>query len=356
MANWIHDIEIKNFKSIRQAKVEDCRRINVFIGYPNVGKSNILEALGLLTYIQPRNRPTIKELVRCEALTQLFHFYNIQQPAEINFNSRYSLIVQYKAENLAGFHLKDNTETSAYFEAVSQRSLETDIDGTRRYSSETNGVEDFSGRILSLQNFRVRPYKFSAGKKFVNGYSALELKVPFGENMFEVVASSEVLKTQFTDLLKDYNLKMAVNFEDNSIAILLPQSNSNVIYPITFSLLADTLVRLIFFKAAIYSNKNSVLLFEEPEAHMFPPYISKFTTDIMYDDNSNQYFIATHSPFVINDFMENLKYEELSIYVVGYKKESGETEIRRLTEEELHEIYQYGIDLFLNVGNFLESE
>ena len=43
----IKNIEIKNFKSIRHAKIEDCKRVNVFIGYPNVGKSNILEALSL---------------------------------------------------------------------------------------------------------------------------------------------------------------------------------------------------------------------------------------------------------------------------------------------------------------------
>ena len=98
------------------------------------------------------------------------------------------------------------------------------------------------------------------------------------------------------------------------------------------------------------------MLFEEPEAHMFPPYISKFTADVMYDKNDNQFFINTHSPFVINDLMENLKNDDLSIYVVGYKKEEGATFVRKLTDGELHEIYQYGIDLYLNLENFLFHE
>jgi hypothetical protein len=89
---------------------------------------------------------------------------------------------------------------------------------------------------------------------------------------------------------------------------------------------------------------------------MFPPYISKFTADVMYDKNGNQFFINTHSPFVINDLMENLKNNDLSIYVVGYKKDNGETVVRRLSEMELHEIYQYGIDLYLNLENFLFHE
>src|SRR6185436_19575159 len=32
---------------IRHQRIEDCRRVNVFIGYPNTGKSKILEALSL---------------------------------------------------------------------------------------------------------------------------------------------------------------------------------------------------------------------------------------------------------------------------------------------------------------------
>jgi hypothetical protein len=76
----------------------------------------------------------------------------------------------------------------------------------------------------------------------------------------------------------------------------------------------------------------------------------------MYDENDNQFFITTHNPFVINDFMENLKKDEYSIYTVGYSKETGETLIRRMTDEELHEIYQYGVDLFLNLENYLPQE
>ena len=76
----------------------------------------------------------------------------------------------------------------------------------------------------------------------------------------------------------------------------------------------------------------------------------------MYDNGGNQFFMATHSPFVINDFMENLKKEDYSIYVIGYKKETGETVVRRLTDEELHEIYQFGTDLYLNLENYLFHE
>lgn len=44
----IDKLSIKNFKSIKSLST-DCKRINLFIGEPNSGKSNIREALGLLS-------------------------------------------------------------------------------------------------------------------------------------------------------------------------------------------------------------------------------------------------------------------------------------------------------------------
>ena len=179
------------------------------------------------------------------------------------------------------------------------------------------------------------------------------LAVPFGANLLDILHRDSDLRKEIAGLFEEYNQKLVV---DDDEIIFLKYLSDDTGVSIPYHLVADTLRRLIFYKAAIMSNKESVLLFEEPEAHMFPPYISKFTADVMYDKNNNQFFINTHSPFVINDLMENLKSDELSIYIVGYKKETGETVVRKLTDEELHEIYQYGIDLYLNLENFLFHE
>lgn len=42
----IKTIQIKNFRSIRTAKI-DCRNMNIFVGQNDVGKSNVLKALNL---------------------------------------------------------------------------------------------------------------------------------------------------------------------------------------------------------------------------------------------------------------------------------------------------------------------
>ncbi len=65
----ITNIEIKNFKSIRGQTIDGCKRINVFIGYPNVGKSNILEALSLFAV---NNITSLTDLIRVKEDPTIF--------------------------------------------------------------------------------------------------------------------------------------------------------------------------------------------------------------------------------------------------------------------------------------------
>jgi predicted ATPase len=198
----------------------------------------------------------------------------------------------------------------------------------------------------------IRKYEFR-NDGVINQQKPFPLAVPFGANLLEILHRDSDLRKEIAALFEEYNQKLVI---DDDEIIFLKYLSDDTGVSIPYHLVADTLRRLIFYKAAIISNKESVLLFEEPEAHMFPPYISKFSADVMYDKNNNQFFINTHSPFVINDLMENLKNEELSIYVVGYKRETGETVVRKLSDDEIHEIYQYGIDLYLNLENYLFHE
>jgi AAA15 family ATPase/GTPase len=347
----IKNIEIKNFKSIRHAEIKDCRRVNVFIGYPNVGKSNILEALGLLTFINQNKPSGLKGIVRFSKLTELFNYFNIQEPASIKFNNRFSFLLEYLDEAGIGITLKDDNELeSDYTLNVYRNTLKVGLETI--HSSYINEVDSFSGRFEVLKNFRIKPYKFFHDKEFNKSFSALELKVPHGENMSEVIINNQGLIDDFSDLLKPYGLTLLIDRSTNDIKIT-PGIKDGIVYTLPLSLIADTFIRLMFHKTAIYSNHKAVLLFEEPEAHMFPPYISKFTSDIIYGENMSQYFIATHSPYVLNDFMEDLKDDELAIYLVSYKKETGETVIDKMSKEEMHEAYQFGYDFFLNMKNFI---
>ena len=74
----IRNLEIENFKSIKHLKL-DCRRINLFIGEPNTGKSNILETLGILSF----GYGGIGGFVRFENMSNLFCDENLDDNIEI---------------------------------------------------------------------------------------------------------------------------------------------------------------------------------------------------------------------------------------------------------------------------------
>lgn len=339
----IKNIEIRNFKSIRHAKIEDCRRINVFIGYPNVGKSNTLEALSLFSYKD--NQPIFSSLIRSDGESTLFFNGSIDRPLEIIVNNKHRFKGNYSKDGLfLGYDVILNDNIT--FEDV-RLFIEGGAEEILSFRVIDDRIEQYKKYVVQKEHSlrEIKKYEFN---KHVNyregGYG--ELVAPFGDNIFDVLSSSESIRKDVSELFKRYDLRFSFEKATRSFKIL--KNVGEDIFLISYSMIADTLRRLIFYKCAISSNKDSILLFEEPEAHMFPPYISKFTGDVWYKD-SNQYFISTHSPFVINDFMEHAK-EDLAIYVLDYK--DGETTIKRLTDDDLHEAYQYGMDLFLNIKSF----
>ena len=320
----IKNIEIKNFKSIRHATIEDCRRVNVFIGYPNVGKSNILEALSVLQFAKQTYVIDLHHLCRHDSKSEIFFEGNIREDAIIAYNN---------------------------FELV-QIHYESEISGPSISTQREFNKEQKLWSHVSYPEINVLKYQFILNSSNQNVVTHKHLQSPYGENLFSVVATNLELRKFFNELLKNYGLRLIVDRIKNSL-LLQKEVTEDSVFQLSYVQIADTLQRLFFYKAAILTNENSVLLFEEPEAHMYPPYISKFTGDVMYDENNNQFFITTHSPFVLNDFMEQLKPEDLAIYLVSYKNETGETIINKMSDEDMHEAAQFGYDFFLNLDNFI---
>ena len=339
--NFIDNIEIKNFKSIRHQKIEGCKRINVFIGYPNVGKSNILEAISLFSYLNKGEDLPLKCLIRFKELIDLFNDGEKQKDAEI-FTKEYVLALRY----------------------INKATLEVGViirnDYIEKFNSVTNNLLrhlrfDKDGRVVSATTSEypleksLKKYQFKAENGFKPAISDQRvLDYPNGSNLSEVIRYNGNLRKQCGELFSTYNLRLI--FDENGNILVQKQLDEFSAFQFSFLQVADTLQRLIFHKAAITTNQHSILLFEEPEAHMFPPYIRKLTTDILFD-KTNQFFLATHSPYVLDELILEAG-EDLSVYLVDYK--DGETIIHYLSKDDLREIRQYGVDLFFNIESYLK--
>lgn len=326
MPNFIHDISIRNFKSIRKATLTHCSRINLFIGKPNVGKSNILEALSFfsLPFLRENTFKKITHFIRLENEAELFYNGNYEEPAVIETDQG-NCTITYRRQEGATVALDTPKGQGIY-----------QIDDKLNFRFGRN--ESYAPAI--------RKYIFDADLSFRKGHSRY-LIPPYGYNLLQVIEEDRKLKSEVSNLFKEYGLGLVFDKASQSLKIM--QSEKKDIFLIPYHSMADTLQRIIFFKTAIASNSDAILLFEEPEAHSFPPYISHITQEMIYR-KENQYFIATHSPFILNDLLENCK-GELSVFNTTYSHH--QTQIRKLSENELTEIYQNGVDLFTNNESYI---
>jgi AAA15 family ATPase/GTPase len=317
--NFFSNIKIENFKSLRSVELNDCNRINLFIGKPNVGKSNILEALSFIRAIDGGS-------IHLDRLEHLVRYSNI---VDLVFDGENENIFKFQS-NLIKFDCKFNHGDGVDFKQLMDKE---DI-------SRLNRIKKY---VFQLKNNKLRLHS--------RGYSLFS---PHGENLLDALLENSKLLNSCQELFSDYRLQLFYDSNEKSLKIAKRIDRKDKILPIIYSvdygMIADTLQRIIFYKAAIASNKDSILLFEEPEAHAFPPYITHITQE-MIQSKTNQFFVTTHSPFVFVDLLENAK-EELAVFIVDWK--DGETIVKRLTDDDLHEIYQYGIDIFLNLETFLK--
>ena len=163
----------------------------------------------------------------------------------------------------------------------------------------------------------------------------------------ETVASLPGLKSRLAELFHSYGLKMM--FDSGSQEIKAMRENGLDMFLVPFNSLADSLQRLIFYKAAIESNRHKTICLEEPEAHTFPPYISNVVNDIIASD-TNSFFITTHSPYVMSSLLESAG-DDLAVYVVDMEENS--TVVNRLSDTQLQEAYDNGMDMFYNLEAYL---
>ncbi len=322
----IKTLTIRNFKSVKSLTLTGCRRINLLIGRPNVGKSNILEALALfdIPYMVNTPRRSLNDIVRIETTADLFHNGVSSTPVEIE-TDHISLTVNRSASNGLAVDIGCGKDVHK-FSFTSSLTLST--------KKEPSVFPDILSYFFP-RHFEAESSNFSF------------LLPPSGGNLMEIVANFPDLKSNLADLFHGYGLKLM--FDSGTRQIKAMKESGHDMFLIPFSSLADSLQRFIFYKAAIVSNSKKVICFEEPEAHTFPPYISNVVNDILASKD-NQFFITTHSPYVIGSMLESAG-DDLAVFVVDM--EENTTMVHRLSDRQLQEAYDNGLDLFYNIEAFM---
>ena len=392
MQNAITTLRIQNFKSIKDVTMTP-RRVNIIIGEPNVGKSNIMEAISLLGgMVYDKKKRFMNGFLRYERINQLFYdnlvtnIIQVESEREIAFitpatnNSYFQAVYmnqdafhsawglsmdligkvdkdwQHREDFMIGFNsylfrnLEDITKTSYLrreFNASGNRDMyEPAIRGGQQHVEMESTAEE-------IKRVHVRPYFFLKGSPTNEDYGKAYLRPPVGDNLKSCIQASATLRGDVARLFIPYGLKLMLHMENKKLEVI--KDLDGVIYSYPYSSTADTLQRLIFYLAAIESNNDAIILLEEPEAHSYPVYVSQLGRRIV-DSRNNQFFVATHSPYFITEVLEEMLTNdelapELAIFVAYY--EDYQTKVRQLSDEELRNIRRDGLDVFYNMARFV---
>ncbi|MBI4302927.1 MAG: AAA family ATPase [Chloroflexi bacterium] len=321
----IKTIAIRNFKSIKELRL-DCKKINILIGEPNSGKSNILESLGVFSYAAYSAYGDFRNFVRCEKINDLFCDGYLDEPVQIDIDG-FSFSLQAKAGRFTGeVHGK-------------KESLLARLEG---------GYEDlrFTGGLP--EELRIfKSYKFAARSMFPHPETDFLLP-PSGSNLLSLILARRELRSLANEIFAKYGLKLGLRPQENKIEVMRQSKDIVVSYP--YALASDTLQRTIFYLAAVLSNRDSVLAFEEPESHAFPYYTKYFAETVALGKGHNQYFISTHNPYLLLPLLEKAPKDDVIILLTYL--DDYQTKASPLSSEEMEEIME--IDVFSNLERFLE--
>ena len=346
----INTLEINRFKSIKSLTL-DCRKFNLFIGEPNTGKSNILEALGLwsfLGYGLP-DGSNAKEFFRFERTLNLFYDEVIDEPLEVRCDDEgFSL-----RESRGGFTGSLGTSKPWEFEYPNIMGPVTYPAGTvtEKMIGDHSNINPMGGAPEPFADTiaRVKFYRFRVRTTF-DGPRSDFLLPPSGDNLLSLLVAKRELRSAVNDPFRSRGLRLGLRPQEGKIEVI-KSLEDDIIISHPYSLASETFQRLAFYQAAILSNRNSVLVFEEPESHSFPYHTKFLAEQIALDENGNQYFIATHNPYFLLPVLEKANKEDVAVHIVYY--EDYQTKTRELVPDDLAELAE--VDVFTNLERYLDS-
>jgi hypothetical protein len=341
----IREVEIEGFKSIRKLRLE-CRRINLFIGPPNTGKSNLLESLGVFClHYAPAE---LRAFARCQTMADLFHDQDVGSPVRVRADG-YTWTLGYRPSVAPPFHIGAERSFNYYYNfdatlegggiLIPPLTLRDLLDDTPK-----------GGGAFEPHRLPFRFYRFVSLDRFPAKEPGF-LRPPHGENMLHLLLLHRTLRQKIAEIFAAYGLRLVLKPQEDRIELQKEAEGVIIAYP--YILASDTLRRLVFHLLAIETNEGALLIFEEPEAHAFP-YYTKYLAERIALDARNQYWISTHNPYFLLAILEKAPREDVAVFLTAWRE--GATQVRPLGEAEIQEMVDAGCSLFFDLERFLSSE
>ncbi|MBN1633774.1 MAG: AAA family ATPase [Ignavibacteria bacterium] len=331
----IRNIEIKGFKSIKEVTMNTAR-VNVFIGEPNSGKTNIIEGISLLSLPYALK---VENIVRFEDFSNLFYDNNIGK--DVTFDFEMDITGDFpsgiNSQNSTLKISKNVSEFSINFE--DKISLQNNF----KVYYKNNKWEGSSGpsEILPVKYYEFRKYKVYDGKELNCLYP------PYGKNLFNMLSTNPDLRKYAAELFENYGYYLQL--EPSNKKITLSRFQDGVLISQPYLNVADTLQRVLFYTAVIDTNTDSTILLDEPDVYLVPKY-TKHLAERIAKYNTNQFFLTTHNPYFLQTLAEKTPEKDLRIFLSYY--EDYQTKIKPLYSKEILSLRDEDTSVFFNLNKY----
>jgi len=315
-------IAITNFKSVRQLEFEP-KRVNLFIGEPNTGKSNLIESFAPLaqgTY------SAFKQILRFRTTADLFYDQNISSPLSVKTGD-----LDWRLEfKFAGFNAE-----------VWKPSTKSQVGAFSLSHSDLLMAAGFKSNVLY--------FRYVSLPKFPN-QQAGGLNPPFGDNLVAILHSNKELRQKVGAMFRSKGFRLEIRPVDSELLIAKEQGDE--LYSFPYESISETWRRIVFFMAALETNRDAILLLDEPEANTFPFY-TKYLAERIALDETNQFFITTHNPYLLGSILAKAPADQVAVFVTYM--ENFETKLKPITGQRLTEVVDLSSDVFFNLEKLLTA-
>ncbi|MBI4324483.1 MAG: AAA family ATPase [Chloroflexi bacterium] len=317
----IGPVRIKNFKSIRDLGFE-AKRVNLFIGEPNTGKSNIIEALA---FFSSGVAKAFREILRFKTTADLFFDQKVANQLTVQAGI-WGMSLVFRDGSYRGAFREESVEKAAFL-----------MDHTRLLS----GGE---GLLTSIRYYLFKPLaSFPSGQPGV-------LNPPFGDNLVAILYSNERLRQRVGSIFRSQGFRLQLKPTENEL--LIAKDVNDELYSYPWTSVSETLRRVVFFMAVLETNQNSTLLIDEPETNTFPFY-TKYLAERIALDDSNQFLITTHNPYLLSSVVEKTQSKDLAVFVT--RMENFETKVKQVPGKCLPELLELDSDAFFILDRLVDE-
>ena len=381
---------IRNLGPLKEADIE-LKRINVIIGPQSSGKSCVLKTACYCTWVEKRIELTqtadffakdnnfLNELERFHKLKGY-----IKDDTFISYESDYMMFSYDNATKTFLFNWKNDRwkyRRSKVTYIPAERNLVAAIPNWFEVKFADDNIRDFmadweTARQSTTHNLPVLNlgvlYHYDANTKsdkvqtadgvtldFTNTSSGLQSLIPMFVHLNYLSAvqigksdNSSVTgnkeKIDLTKLVYDYFSPLL----GEKVIEDIGGKRSSVVLEINgeaYSMQRSDIKKMDDIISQYIVTDHCDIFLEEPEANLFPPTQSSVVEWLLAMTTGEQYnnlFVATHSPYILNSFLEKKNIPMTLLYT---RMSEGQMVIRTATEEDIQGIYDFGVDAFFNI-------